>query len=371
MRKHVGKQLKNAVRKDLRTLAEQVIPGLTPRFDFKNKKVFITGGSRGLGLSLAWNLIENGAAVTLAARSLDELDRGRNLLLKDFPKCRVFIKACDVTDPVSFKACLEQSITEMGGLDLLVNNAGSILVGPFESMEMEDFEAQMKLHLFAVIRATKLILPYFKSQGAGRILNICSLGGKVAVPHMLPYDVSKFALAGFSQGVGPELAREGITLTTAYPTVMRTGSTIQAVFKGNHEKEFEWFHALDHMPGLSMSADEAAKKILRAVADGKSEIVLSLPAKIRMAVGAFFPELTNKIMTTAALALPTENSMERKTGADSQERFNQNVFFTPLRRIASRVQALYNQEPKHDAEYNMGIRSHAKRDMNMETPSYV
>ena len=324
-------------------------------FDLENKNVFITGGSRGLGLSLAWNLCAQGASVTLVARDLAELEKGRALLQRDFPRAKVFIKSFDVTDFALFTKCLNQSISEMGGLDLLINNAGAITVGPFESMEMEDFEAQMKLHLYAVIHATKTILPYFRERGGGRILNICSLGGKVAVPHMLPYDVSKFALAGFSQGVGPELEQAGIRLTTAYPTVMRTGSPIQAVFKGDHEKEFEWFQAIDHLPGLSMSADEAAKKILAAVVQGRTEIVLSAPAKLRMLAGVLFPEMTNGLMSLAAKALPTATSRLRKTGADSQSAFDKNPLLKPLQARVMRAREMYNQTPKHDANYNMGV----------------
>lgn len=348
-------KLKSAIKSDIMTLTDLAMRGFQPRFDFREKNVFITGGSRGLGLSLAWNLLKRGASVTLVARDLEELDQGRNHLLQDFPKARVFIKACDVTDAMFLKTILQQSIHEMGSIDLLINNAGSILVGPFASMEREDFEAQMKIHLYAAIEATKQIVPHFQERGGGRILNICSLGGKVAVPHMLPYDVSKFALAGFSQGVSAELARDGIRVTTAYPPVMRTGSPIQAVFKGDHEKEFEWFQTIDHLPGISMSADRAAKKILDAVANGNSEIILSTPAKLRMVAGVFFPETMNRVMGFMASILPADESRERKTGADSQAKFDHNLLLKPLRRSVKKARETYNQSEHHDPEFNMGL----------------
>ncbi len=325
-------------------------------YSFAGRKVYITGGSRGLGLSIAWNLLDQGADVTLVARDEEELIRGQNILLKEFSDANVFISVCDITKVNELAESLDQAIERMNGIDILINNAGSILVGPFTSMEKEDFEAQMKLHLYAVVDATGLIFPHFKSRGKGRILNICSLGGKVAVPHMLPYDASKFALAGFSQGVSAELAPHNITVTTAYPTVMRTGSPIQAVFKGDHGKEFEWFETIDNLPLLSMSADTAAKKVLQAVADGQSEVILSWPGKARLLVGAFLPEIMNAMMGMVAGFLPKKDSANRKTGADSDNRFYQNGLLRPLQRKVQQVQDEYNQMPHHDAEFNMGLK---------------
>ena len=324
-------------------------------FNYQGKKVYITGGSRGLGLSMAWNLLKLGAEVTLCARDKEELNRGRNILLKDFPQASVHISVVDITKTEELAQSLDQAILQMGGIDLLVNNAGSILVGPFSSMEKEDFEAQVNLHLYAVVQAIGLIFPHFKSKGEGRILNICSLGGKIAVPHMLPYDASKFALAGFSQGVTAELAPHNILVTTAFPTVMRTGSPIQAVFKGDHGKEFQWFETIDNLPLLSMSADTAAKKVLQAVIDGQSEIILSGPAKLRLFFGNFFPETMNALMGLVAAVLPTKDSAFRKTGADSDNRFYQNPYLKPIQIRAQKVQDQYNQIPHHNAEFNMGL----------------
>jgi len=331
---------------------------LKKNFDLKEKSVLITGGSRGLGLSLAWNLLARGARITLVARDRQELIDAVEILRADFLTADVEFTVCDVTDSTQLRAALDEVIARKGGLDLMVNNAGAILVGPLTTMERADFEAQMNLHVYAVIDATQHLIPHFKKRGGGRILNICSLGGKVAVPHMIPYDVSKFALAGFSQGAAAELAPYGIYVTTAYPTVMRTGSPIQAVFKGDHQREFEWFAALDNMPLLSMSADKAAKKILNAVVDGQSEIVLSIPGRVRMIVADVFPELANGLMVLATRLLPKGRSKRRKTGVDSEGRFNRNVLMEPLRAKAEKNETLYNQKPHHDAAAALGLPSH-------------
>lgn len=283
-------------------------------YSFRRKTAVITGGSRGLGLSIAWNLLEQGASVVLLARDEDELARARKILKRDFPKSRVMIIPCDITDHASLAQALNKAKRETRGIDLLVNNAGSILVGPFSTMVLADFEAQMRLHLLAVVDAIQIALPELKRR-QGRILNICSLGGKIAVPHMAAYDASKFAMSGFAQAVRGELAEQGVLMTTAYPTVMRTGSTIQAVFKGDHEKEFRLFDTIDHLPVLSLSADRAAKKVLTAVREGRSEVVLSIPARLREAVAAIFPETVQLLMDFVSPLLPHGKSLKRLTGA--------------------------------------------------------
>lgn len=333
-----------------------MISSLARRHELKGKSVFITGGSRGLGLSLAWNALRRGARVTLVARDKDELARGKDILRGAFPNAEIYICVCDVTEPGQLQAAIEQAIQQMKGIDLLVNNAGAILVGPQGSMTNDDFEAQMQVHLYAAINATKFVLEHFKDRGEGHILNISSLGGKVAVPHMLPYAASKFALAGYSQGLAAELAPLGVCVTTAYPTVMRTGSPIQAVFKGDHEREFMWFQSLDVLPGLSLSADEAAKRILDAVEKGQTEVILSVPAKVRVMAGYFFPETVNAMMAFAARLLPKGESTLAKTGAASRSKFARSRWLKPLRERADKVEAEYNEVPRFDADHTLGLK---------------
>ncbi len=190
---------------------------------FKNKVVVITGGSRGLGLALARRFAIEGARVALLARDTKELERAKHILETHTRSSHILLCNCDITDDDQLSMAIGNVISLFGEIDVLVNNAGAIIVGPFGSMEMQDFEAQMKLHLYANISATKKVLPHFRRRKNGRIINICSMGGKVAVPHMLPYDTSKFALAGFSQGLTSELAMENISVTQSGPGLFRHG----------------------------------------------------------------------------------------------------------------------------------------------------
>lgn len=322
---------------------------------FYGKTVLITGGSRGLGLALAKELIQDGASVSLLARDSAELDRAKEILHSLNTEARVLLCPCDVTDQNQFAEAVRKTQEQLGSIDVLINNAGIITVGPFDSMEAEDFRAQMELHLFAVINTVKTLLPEFRKKGSGRIINICSMGGKAAVPHMLPYDTSKFALAGFSQGITAELAKDKIKVLTVYPAVMRTGSPIQAVFKGDTEKEFAWFAIGDYMPGLSLPADVAAKKILKASLEGRTELVPTFLGQARIAASVFFPELMNLSFEWMNSLLPSGTGREHKTGAQSKGLFERNILLKPLQEIARQDEKDLNQFEKTDARFNAGL----------------
>ncbi|MBX3034631.1 MAG: SDR family oxidoreductase [Bdellovibrionaceae bacterium] len=322
---------------------------------FSGRSVVITGGSRGLGLALAEEFVKEGAWVSILARDEDELRRAKNQLAV-FGGRPVSAWICDVTDGKQVRDTLEKICRQRGGVDVLVNNAGSITAGPFASMEEEDFEAQVKIHLGAAVHSLRAILPIFSRQGqGGRIVNICSLGGKFGVPHMAPYCASKFALSGFAQSVGPELLQQDITMTTVYPGLMRTGSAIQAVFKGNHEKEFAWFAMGANMPGLSITARSAARQILCATREGRSEVVLSPAAKLGVFAHARFPELFQVLMSWVNRTMPRETSTKRKTGALSRRWLDQRFWSGPFTKEMDRSGSRYNEDPKEDAAFNMNL----------------
>lgn len=327
----------------------------TKSISVKGKSVLITGGSRGLGLAIAEELLKADASVTIVARQQDELNRAKHILFEKYPDAEVQTLVCDVTDPEALKVVFSKTIGRWGSLDILINNAGAISVGPFESMTREDFEAQMNLHFYAVLEAVKCALPQFHRQGRGHIVNICSLGGKVAVPHMLPYDSSKYALAGLSQGLNAELSKDNILVTTIYPTVMRTGSPIQAVFKGNHEKEFAWFAGTDVFPGFSISAQSAAKQIVKTIENGDSELVPTIAGKTRIALATVLPELMSASMRWLSWLLPRGQSEIRKTGAQSRSLFDKRLILRPLVRRQNKVAKLYNQKPSTDPNFNMNL----------------
>src|SRR5262245_59124293 len=262
----------------------------SPSYSFRGKNAFITGGSRGLGLVLARELLAQGANVAVCARDAGELA----LAYADLAGRggRVVVVRCDVTDHDSVRDAVLLARARLGPIDVLVNNAGVIGVGSLETQTLDDFERAMKTHFWASVYTTFEVLPQMRQRRQGRIINVSSFGGKVAAPHLLPYVASKFALTGFSNGLRIELAGSGVVVTTICPGMMRTGSHLNARFKGQHEREYAWFALGNAIPGLSISAESAARKILDASARGEGEVVLTLPAKLAVLMQALFPDLT-------------------------------------------------------------------------------
>src|SRR5436190_1085093 len=180
-------------------------------------------------------------------------------------------------------------------------------------MHREDFERSMSLHFWAPFELTMKIIPEMRARGGGRIVNIASIGGRIAVPHMAPYTASKFALVGFSDALRAELACENIFVTTVTPGMMRTGSEIHARFKGDHAAEFKSFTGASKLPFASISAERAAKKILAACAGGQAALIMPLPARALIIANALLPNITARIMKFINKHLPAS------AGADGDD----------------------------------------------------
>src|SRR5438034_9793780 len=274
----------------------------TARYSLLNKVALITGGSRGLGLVLARQICEAGGKVALIARDPGELARAKADLA---PRGGVvFTIQCDLLDAAQIQSAVRQIIDRLGKIDILINNAGIIEVGPLEHMSHEDFERAMQLHGWAAFEVISQIVPEMRTWGGGRIVNISSIGGKVAVPHLAPYSASKFALTGFSEALRAELARDNIYVTTVAPGMMRTGSHINARFKGKRDVEFAWFAASAGAPLISMNAERAARKILAACRRGQPSLTLTFAARTAILGNALFPNLTGYLMKFVNRLLP-------------------------------------------------------------------
>lgn len=216
------------------------------QYDLSGKTVLITGGSRGLGLVMARELLREGARLAICARDEAELERARTDLVRR--GADVLALPCDVTNQEQVNEMVRVVRDRFGQIDVLINNAGAIAVGPMEVMTLEDYEAAMKIHFWAPLYTTLAVLPEMRQRHEGRIVNISSIGGKISTPHLLPYSASKFALTGFSEGLRAELASYGIVVTTICPGLMRTGSPYNAIFKGQHRAEYTWFSLSDSLP---------------------------------------------------------------------------------------------------------------------------
>jgi len=273
-------------------------------YDFGSKSVIITGGSRGLGLVMARELADEGARLTLIARNEDELARAADDIRTRQPFADVLTVVGDIRRRYEAERAIAQVVERYGRIDVLINNAGIIQVGPLDHMKLADYEDAMATHFWGPLYMVVASLPHMRRQGDGRIVNISSIGGRISVPHLVPYSASKFALVGLSDGLRVELARDNITVTTVCPGLMRTGSPVNAMFKGQRPQEFAWFAISDSLPLTSIDARRAARQIIDACRHGDAELVITLQAKLAILARTLAPELFSDIMTLINQLLP-------------------------------------------------------------------
>ncbi len=270
--------------------------------------VLITGGSRGLGLVLARCFAKEGARLVLMARSKEELRRAEEELRAG--GAEVLAAPGDVRNEEDVEAVVEAAIERFGRLDVVVNNAGIIQAGPLQHMTARDFQEAMDTHFWGAYHTTQAALAHLEAAGEGRIVNIASVGGLVAVPHLVPYCASKFALVGYSDGLRAELAPRGIRVTTVCPGLMRTGSHVNAFFKGRYTREYAWFSISDAMPGLSANADRAAREIVEVCRRGDPHLTITFPAKFAAGLSRLAPNLFAEGTALAARFLPAATGPE-------------------------------------------------------------
>lgn len=309
------------------------------RYSLRGRNVLLTGGGRGLGLEIARVLVRRGANVALVTRDPNELTRALHELRGVARGSRVIGVPCDLQDE-RIDEMLAEVRADLGPIDVLVNNAGMIQVGPLDAMTAADFEATMQLHCYAPLRTMLGVRQDMRARGGGRIANVSSIGGVVSVPHLLPYSVSKFALTGLSQGMHAELARDNICVSTIVPGLMRTGSPRNATFKGKHEREYAWFAVADSLPILSMSASRAARRIVRAIEHGEAHVVLGLPARVAALAHGLFPGLVSRTMSVVNALLPnatgSPSEREPRFGHESESALAPSLLTLPSERAAAR-----------------------------------
>jgi NAD(P)-dependent dehydrogenase (short-subunit alcohol dehydrogenase family) len=305
------------------------------RMDFKNRVVLITGASRGLGLVLARQFAEEGAKLAICARDAEELERARQQLVG--LGADVIAITCDVSREQDVAELVRAVESLYGRIDVLVNNAGVISVGPLESITPDDVRRSIDVHLWGPVYSCLQVLPIMKRQRFGRIVNISSIGGKISVPHLLPYSAGKFALVGWSEGLRAEVKKDGVLVTTICPGLMRTGSPPKADFKSKNDLEYAWFAISDSWPGISISAENAARKIIEAARFGEAEAVLSLPAKLAVYAHALAPGIFSEAMALVNRLLPGYGGIGKATatGRESESAATR-ALVTPMAREAER-----------------------------------
>jgi NAD(P)-dependent dehydrogenase (short-subunit alcohol dehydrogenase family) len=317
-------------------LAARALYRRLTEYDLRGKTALVTGGSRGLGLVLARELTREGARVALCARDAEELERAVADLRERGAEAFAF--PGDVTDRRQVAEMVDVVTDRFGRIDVLINNAGIIQVGPLEVMTLEDFERAMDVHFWGPLYTTLAVLPQMRGRRDGRIVNISSIGGKIAVPHLVPYSASKFALTGLSEGLRPELLKDNVVVTTVCPGLMRTGSPRNANFKGQHRAEYAWFSISDSLPVTSIQAERAARQIISACKRGQAQLVITTQAQLAVKFHELFPEATADILALVNRLLPGPGGIGKKQakGKDSESQLAPSLLTALSERAAAR-----------------------------------
>jgi NAD(P)-dependent dehydrogenase (short-subunit alcohol dehydrogenase family) len=275
----------------------------------------VVGGSRGLGLDLVRELQRRGYTVALCARDAAEVERVR----VEFEQhgVEVFARVHDATDAKAMEQFIAEIVSCYGRLDLLATCAATIQVGPLEAMTRVDFEDALQQIFWTTYHATMAALPVMRRQRSGHIAHVTSFGGKISVPHLLPYCTAKFAATGFSEGLRVAVARDGIRVTTITPGVLRTGAHVNAPFKGDMEAEYSWFAAGATLPLVSLGSERAARRIVDAVERGKAECTLTASMRLLVMAHGLFPGLSSRLLALQDTLLPDgEGVTGSQRGAD-------------------------------------------------------
>lgn len=314
--------------------------------DLSDQVVLIAGGSRGLGFAMAQEFARQGAHLALCARDAETLERARQELARG--GAEVLAVECDVADREQVNRLVERATSHYGRVDVLVNNAGIIQVGPLEVQTIEDFQQAMDVMFWGTVYATLAVLPQMRRRRAGRIVNVTSIGGKVGVPHLMPYNSAKFAAVGFSETLRAEVARDGIAVVTVVPGLMRTGSYKHALFKGHNQAEYSLFSPLSSLPLTSIDGRTAARQIVAATRRGDPELIISLQAQLLARFHGLFPGITSEIMGLVNRALPGPGGIGTRLakGLESETAVSQS-FLTAL---GERAAGELNQLPAEVAE---------------------
>lgn len=314
-----------------------------PSFQFAGKVVLVTGGSRGLGLVMARQLARQGARLAICARDATELSGAQDELLALGGE--VLAVACDVGDEAQAQVFIEQALRRYGHIDVLINNAGIIQVAPQESMGLADFQTVLAANFWGTVHASLAVLPAMRKRQMGRIVNITSIGGAVAVPHLLPYSCSKFAATGFSEGLAAEVAKDGIRVTTILPSLMRTGSFVNALFKGRQDDEMAWFAFGSTLPGLSIAAGRASARILMACRRGSPYVTIGLNGKLLRLVHALLPGTTVRLLSVVNRLLPAPGGAGPADAAEPGWQHRPTPLVGFLARLGNRAARRNNEVP--------------------------
>jgi NAD(P)-dependent dehydrogenase (short-subunit alcohol dehydrogenase family) len=272
--------------------AAAVRPCAAPRMSPAGAAVqaaLVTGGSRGLGRALASELLRRGYSVAVVARDATALEVARCTLDASSPG-RVAAWTCDVGREGEARNAVARAEERFGRLDLLVNNAGQIDLAPLEATDREAFERSLDVHLYGPVALMRAALPALERSG-GRVINVAAIEGLVGLPLLGATAAGKFALVGVTQCARGEWARRGVGVTLVCPGLIRT--TGDPAMPGGGARRLR-------LPGISISVERAARRIVDASEQRRARLVLTPLARGMALWGAVSPGTLASVASRAA-----------------------------------------------------------------------
>jgi NAD(P)-dependent dehydrogenase (short-subunit alcohol dehydrogenase family) len=276
----------------------------TPSTPQAARTAVVMGASRGLGLLVSEELLQRGFTVYGCARDEDELEGAARILAAAVPGGRFVPRICDVRYQDEVTAVVEEVVDDHGGLDVAIHVAGVIQVGHADKVTLGHYHEAVDTMLFGPVHLALASVPHMRDAGHGRIGIVSSVGGLVAVPRLVPYSVAKFGAVGLAEGLYAELSGTGVTVTTVTPGLMRTGGHTHARFVDDAVTDYAWFAPLASLPGLSISAERAARRIVSGVLSGRPTVELTPLTIIGRRVHGLAPATTTRVMGLVSRLLP-------------------------------------------------------------------
>lgn len=257
--------------------------------DFKNKTVWITGASDGIGKELAIQLAKAGAKIILTARSVDKLEAVKNELVGDDH----LVYPMDLLKVDAIPAAAEKVISQMGEIDILVNNAGVSQRSLVKDTLLDVDRKIMEIDHFAVVALTKAVLPQMMERKSGLIIAISSIAGKMGTPMRSAYCAAKHAVIGFMDSLRAEAHNHNIKVMVVTPGSVQTNISANAL-----EGDGKRHNVTDPLIANGLPVEECVRRIIKGIQNGTPELLIAQgKEKMAVYVRRFFPKLLFKMMT--------------------------------------------------------------------------
>ncbi|MDR0328014.1 MAG: SDR family NAD(P)-dependent oxidoreductase [Planctomycetaceae bacterium] len=261
------------------------------RRSLENKRILLTGASSGIGSALAPLLAKEGAELVLLARRRDRLEAVAKQIQQQYGNRKVVLVDGDITDSEIRHRAIQSAVDQLGGLDILINNAGVGATARFEDTTQETLRRMFEVNFFALFELTQLALPILKQGANPMVVNVSSIVGLRGVPHYGVYGAAKFAVSGLSESMRAEFAKHGIDVLLVCP------GTTQTEF-------FDVLHQSTSAPALPshrpVTSEYVAVRIVRAMKRGKHKMIPYVPAAVLDVLNRLCPRFVDGIMAKYA-----------------------------------------------------------------------